>query len=189
MKKLIFSFLAFVLIASSVQAQEDPGRAVKKAGTALKAFELDQTANLDKLHEAVDLISIGAADDEVGGEVLTLQTLGDVMNAVANQIVNIRYTKIGSVEELPQVENPSLRSLRAYEQALAKATKKFHFKDALTGIRAVQGTLNNLGIYAYEDGSFDVAFKNFNGVITAHNILLENKKETMLDSDESISEQ
>lgn len=189
MKKLIFGFLAFVMISFSVQAQEDPARAVKKAGTALKAFQLDPAANLDKLHEAVDLISIGASDAEVGAEVLTLQTMGDVMNAVANQIVNIRYTKIGSMEELPQVENPAIRSFKAYEEALSKASKKFHTKDALAGIRAVQGNLNNLGIYAYEDGSFETAYRNFNGVISAHRILSEKKEESMLDSEETVNEQ
>ena len=65
MKKLVFGFLPLLVPGFSVQAQECPARAVKKAGNALKAFQLDPTANMDKLHEAVDMISIAAAADEV----------------------------------------------------------------------------------------------------------------------------
>ena len=73
MKKLIFSCLASLVLVFAAQAQEDPAKALKKAGNALKTFELDQTANLDKLHEAVDLISIAAAANETMSDPETWQ--------------------------------------------------------------------------------------------------------------------
>ena len=48
MKKFIFSCLALLFLTFNAQAQ-DAAKAFKKAGNALKTFELDQTANLDKL--------------------------------------------------------------------------------------------------------------------------------------------
>lgn len=188
MKKLIFGLLA-CLVLFTAQAQEEPARALKKAGSALKAFQLDPTGNLDKLHESVDMISITMAADEFSNSVAALQAQGDIFNALANQIVNIRYTNIGSLEELPQAENPALKSLMGYQKALSLAEKKFQIKDALKGIRAVQANLNNLGIYAYEDGGFSEAYHNFNGVLTAHELLSGANEESMLDAEETLNEQ
>ena len=50
MKNLFLGFLATFVIIFSAQAQEDPARALKKAGNALKTYELDQMSNMDKLH-------------------------------------------------------------------------------------------------------------------------------------------
>ncbi|PSR12745.1 MAG: hypothetical protein DA408_13960 [Bacteroidetes bacterium] len=189
MKKLIFGCLAFLVLVFAAQAQEDPARALKKAGNALKTYQLDQTANLDKLHEAVDMINIAAADKTVGGDIETWQVEGDIYNSIANQIVTIRQLGIGSIDDLPKVDNPALTAFKAYEKALSMAEKKFQTKDALKGIRAVQTNLNNMGIYSYEDGDYESAFQNFNGVLTAHELLKAASEESMLENEESINDQ
>lgn len=189
MKKLIFGCLAFLVLGFGAQAQEDPARALKKAGNALKTFELDQTANLDKLHEAVDMIDIAVAAPETNSDAGTWQIQGDIYNTIANQIVSVRQLNIGSLDALPQVLEPALTAFRAYQKALNMADKKYHTKDALKGIRAVQTNLNNMGIYSYEEGKFDEAFQNFNGVLEAHELLTGNESESMLENDESVNDQ
>ena len=189
MKKLIFGCLAFLVLVFAAQAQEDPAKAVKKAGNALKTFELDQTANLDKLHEAVDMIAIATAAAETNGDAGTWQTQGDIYNTITNQIVSVKQLNIGSVENLPQVEAPAITAFNAYRKALDLAEKKYHTKDALKGIRAVQTNLNNMGIYSYEDGKFAEAYTNFNGVLEAHTLLLDAGEESMLEDETAVADQ
>ena len=189
MKKLIFSCLASLVLVFAAQAQEDPAKALKKAGNALKTFELDQTANLDKLHEAVDLISIAAAANETMSDPETWQTQGDIYNTIANQMVSVRQLNIGSLDALPQVEEPALTAFNAYTKALDMAEKKYHTKDALKGIRAVQTNLNNMGIYAYEEGQFATAYSNFNGVLAAHDLLVEGGMDSMLEDETAVNDQ
>ncbi|MEL6970124.1 MAG: hypothetical protein AAFZ63_18345 [Bacteroidota bacterium] len=189
MKKLIFSCLASLVLVFAAQAQEDPAKAVKKAGNALKTFELDQTANLDKLHEAVDMISIATAAAETNSDPSTWQTQGDIYNTITNQMVSVRQLNIGSIEALPQVEAPAITAFEAYSKALELAEKKYQTKDALKGIRAVQTNLNNMGIYAYEEGQFAEAFANFNGVLDAHTMLLDADQESMLEDETAVGDQ
>lgn len=189
MKKLIFSCLALLVLVFAAQAQEDPAKAVKKAGNALKTFELDQTANLDKLHEAVDMIAIATASDETNKDAGTWQTQGDIYNTITNQIVSVKQLNIGSIESLPQVDAPAITAFTAYKNALEMAEKKYHTKDALKGIRAVQTNLNNMGIYSYEDGNFVEAFNNFNGVLDAHTLLMDAGEESMLEDATAVADQ
>jgi tetratricopeptide (TPR) repeat protein len=189
MKKLIFGCLTFLALTFTVQAQEDPAKALKRAGNALKSFELDQTANLDKLHEAVDMITIAVAASETNGDASTWQSQGDIYNAIANQIVTVQQLNVGTLDALPQVENPALVAFNAYQKALSMAEKKYQTKDALKGIRAVQTNLNNMGIYAYEAGEFANAYNNFNGVLVAHELLQQNAESSMLESEESVNDQ
>lgn len=189
MKKLIFGCLTFLVLAFTLQAQEDPGKALKKAQNALKAFELDQAGNIDKLHEAVDLIMIAVAASETNNDAGTWQAQGDIYNSIANQIVSVQQLNIGTLDALPKVENPALTAFNAYQKALSMAEKKYQTKDALKGIRAVQTNLNNMGIYAYEAGEFSNSYNNFNGVLTAHELLLQNGMESMLEDDGAVNDQ
>lgn len=189
MKKLIFGCLFLLTFTFSLQAQEDPDKAYKKASSSLKTYELDQKGNIDKLHEAVDYISIAVAASETNSDASTWQVQGDIYNAIANQIVRIQQLNTGSLDDLPQVENPALTAYRAYSKALELADKKYHVKDALAGIRAVQTNLNNMGIYAYEEGKFQEAYDNFNGVLTAHKTLKDNDKDSMLEDETGVNDQ
>ena len=159
MKNFVIGCLAFVLFSFSLQAQEDPAKALRRAANALKTYELDQTANLDKLHEAVELIEIAASAEETSSDPKTWQTQGDIFNTIANQIVNIRQLGFGSLDDLPQVTDPAMQALEAYQKALSMAEKRYQTKDALKGLRAVQNSLNNMGIYAYEDGQYAAAYR------------------------------
>lgn len=189
MNKLILSCLTMLTFAFALQAQESPEKALKKAGSALKTYQLDPGANIDKLHEAFDMINIAAGASETSSNWVTLNSQGEIYNTIANQIVNIRQLNIGDMESLPKADDPALTAYTAYAKALEVAAKKFQTKDALKGIRAVQTNLNNMGIYAYEDGKFEKAFMHFNGVLEAHRLLIDAGMESMLESDDSYQEQ
>lgn len=189
MKKLMFSLLAVMVVFASTQAQEDPARALKKAGTSFKTYQLDPAANTAKLQEAVDMINIATAADVTAGLGDTWQTCGDIYNEIANKVVSVRQFGVGSLDDLPKADNPALTAYKAYEKALSLADKKFQTKDALKGIRAVQNNLNNMGIYTYEEGNFANAYENFNGVLKAHDLLKAGGEVSMLETDEAINDQ
>lgn len=189
MKKLMFSLLAVMVIFASAQAQEDPAKALKKAGTAFKTYQLDPAANTAKLQEAVDMINIATAAESTAALGDTWQVCGDIYNEIANKVVSVRQFGIGSLDDLPKADNPALTAYNAYEKALGLALKKFQSKDALKGIRAVQNNLNNMGIYTYEEGNFANAYENFNGVLKAHELLKAGAEESMLETDEAVNDQ
>lgn len=188
MKKLVLACLAVAMIAFTAQAQ-DGKRALRDAGNALRTFNLDQTNNMDKLHEAVENIAIAAEADDTKGDVDTWLTRGEIYNAIASQIATIRQLQVGSLDDLPQVEDPALVALDSYLKALEMAEKRFELKSAYDGLRSVQGSLNNLGIFAYEDSQFEAAFQHFNGVLRAHDPLVSEGEESLLGDEAAYQEQ
>lgn len=171
MKKILFSCLSFLLVFSSLQAQEGK-KALKKASQAIAAFNLDQS-NKAKLQEAVDNIKIAEEDAETSGDIKTYLKKGEILGVVATQITNIKSIGVGNLDELPKVDRPAYNSFLAFEKALGMAEKKYEINDALKGLEMSQGTLSNLGIYAYDEQDYEAAYENFSSVLTAHKLLTE----------------
>jgi tetratricopeptide (TPR) repeat protein len=179
MKNFLF-LLAFVLLAGYAQAQ-DGERALRKAGSALSAYNIDPSNNLSKLHEAVQEIKLAMDDPTIAATVKAWQTQGDIYLEISNQIVNIKQLNFGNIEDLPKVDNPGLVAYESFTRALQLATKKFESKAALNGLRQLQSNLYNLGIMAYENGDFSSAFSDFEAVLNAHNALKDNAEASSLD--------
>lgn len=180
MKKIFLSCLSLLLVLGSVQAQAGK-KALKKASQAIAAFNLDQT-NKAKLQEALDQIKVAEADAETGGTIKTWLKKGEIYGVIATQITNIKTLGIGDVKELPSVERPAYNSFKAFEKAFGMAEKKYEKKDALKGLAMAQGTLSNMGIYAYDEQKYAEAYENFNAVLTAHDMLKANGSESALDA-------
>lgn len=182
MKKILLSCLSFVLVFGSIQAQEGK-KAIKKASQAIAAFNLDQT-NFAKLQEAVDQIAVAEKDAESAGMVKTWLKKGEIYGVIATQITNVKTVGIGDLASLPQVDRPAYQSYEAFQKAFDMAEKKYEKKDALKGLAMAQGTLSNLGIYAYDEQKYQDAYENFNAVLTAHEVLKQNGGESALDANE-----
>ena len=188
MKKIFLSCLSLLLVLGSVEAQNGK-KALKKASQAIAAFNLDQT-NKAKLQEAVDNIATAEADAETGGTIKTWLKKGEIYGVIATQITNIKTLGIGDVSELPDVDRPAYNSFKAFEKAFGMAEKKYEKKDALKGLAMAQGTLSNMGIYAYDEQKYAEAYQNFNAVLTAHEMLKANGGESALDANpEQLNEQ
>jgi tetratricopeptide (TPR) repeat protein len=188
MKKLILGLLA-VLLVTSISAQ-DGKKAQKKAARALGAFNLDPTNNKAKLNEAVAEIDIALADSEIAGLAGAWQTKGEIYNSVANQIV-IGKQLNQDMSGLPEVKNPAIQSANAFMKAYDLAEKKYEKKDALKGMKSVQGNLSNLGIYMFEAADYNGAFENFKLVLDAHDKIKSAgaKEESALDKEEDYNNQ
>lgn len=182
MKKILLSCLSFLLIFGSLQAQ-DGKKALKKASQAIAAFNLDQS-NKAKLQEAADHIATAEADAATAGDIKTWLKKGEIYGVIATQITNIKTLGVGDVSELPAVDRPAYNSFKAFEKAFGMAEKKYEKKDALKGLEMAQGTLSNMGIYAYDDKKYEEAYENFNGVLVAHQMLKDNGGTSALEGTE-----
>ncbi len=187
MKKFLLLFFSICLIGGTISAQ-DAKKAFGKAKQALSQFNLDNSQK-DKLQEAVDNIDIAIKGDELSNDTKTLLKRGDIYNEIATQVATIKQVGIGSIDDLPKVEDPAGEAFECYKKVLNLAEKKWETKDALKGIGLVQGNLNNFGIYAYEAQKYDMAHSLFLKVLEAHTILDKNGAASILTTDDEFNEQ
>ncbi len=142
MKKLLFSLLAFFVIAQITTAQEDPGKAVGKAKRALDSYNISPSTNLDKLNEAVKLIDLATGSDVNQNNLKAWQVRGEVYNTIADRDLIAMSLNPEAKPEHP--EAPYIAA-EAFLKALSLAQKKFETRDALKGMTESAGKLNNIG--------------------------------------------
>ncbi|TXB69530.1 tetratricopeptide repeat protein [Phaeodactylibacter luteus] len=187
MKKLIFA-LAAILMVFAAQAQ-DGKKAVRKASSALGAFNLDQTNNRAKLQEAIDEIEVAVNDPETAKDAKTHLTKGEIYNEIANQYL-IAAQLNQSTEGLPKVDNAAEMAAGAYIKAYELAEKKWEIRDACKGMLQAQGHLSNAGVAAFQEtGDFAKAYKDFKMVLDLDEILKKEGEASSLPSDEEYNNQ
>ena len=190
MNKMIFGMLALVLVAVSVQAQHADAKAAAKA---LTAYNLDPSASKEKLKEAVEAILPDPSGENVGDPKFYILK-GEILNTLASQIVVVKQTGLGSIEELPQVERVAVRGFKAYATALEKHAQAINspgylLRDAMKGIREAQGLLYNFGIYAFEALDYGSAYLNFSSILASHDILKKAGEGSILDDADAMKDQ
>ncbi|WP_162342544.1 tetratricopeptide repeat protein [Cyclobacterium salsum] len=182
MNKMILGMLALGLVVVSVQAQHADVRAAKRA---LAAYNLDPHASKERLHEAVAAI----LPDPIGEDVADPKYYilkGEILNTLANQIVTVKQTGLGSIEELPQVDGVALKAFNALTTAVEKHAQAVNspgylLRDAIKGIQEAQAHLYNFGVYAFEAQDYGSAYLHFSSGLAAHEILKKEGQESVLD--------
>lgn len=189
MKRLFFGLIVLVLFAGTTQAQQDPKKELKNAGRALSTYYLDPSNNKAKLKEAVDAIEVAAGSDMTNTLAETWIKKGEIYNEIATQIVTVKQVGLGSVADLPKLENPALEAAKAFQKALTLAQKSYEKKDVFKGLTTAQPNLYNMGIYAYEDKAFEAAFNHFQALLESHETLKANGQKSSLDTPEAYNDQ
>lgn len=179
MKKYALLFLLILGVLAVGTAQEDdPSRAYKKAKRALGAYNLDPNANSDKLDEAIDMIIIATNDATLAADADTWNTSGSIFLELANR----DYKKRLMGDTLPaQHPNAARDGYNAYKKALSLSEKKYQKTDALTGISALIGFLNNQAISEYQLENNAAAFESFSRVVEAHQVLTKEGEKSPLE--------
>lgn len=189
MKKLFLVLFAVIIASTAIHAQ-DGKKEYNNAKKALGAFALDPTNNKAKLQEAKDAIDAALNNPAMQADADALIKKGEIYNEIASQQVTVRQFGVGKLEDLPKVDgNPALIASKAFQMGLEKAEKKYQTKDALKGLGAVQGNLNNLGFYDYEEQKYDIAFEAFKEALDVHEILTKNGEESALKSEDDYNNQ
>jgi tetratricopeptide (TPR) repeat protein len=185
MKNLLFVLFSFVIGLSGIVAQE-PEKDVKKADRLLGIYLLDTKSNADKLKEAKDLIDAAYTQDAVSGMYKTWLTRGKVYNEVAGQD-NMKLV----VNPKAKIESSlaAVTALESFEKAMSLAIKGFEKKDVIEGLNETAQYLNNFGSVLYSSGDVLGAFRNFDGVLKANQLITANGGKAILQSQDDINRQ
>lgn len=182
MNKMILVMLALGLVVVSVQAQHADVRAAKRA---LAAYNLDPHASKERLKEAVAAILPDPIGEDVGDPKYYILK-GEILNTLANQIVTVKQTGLGSIEELPQVDGVALEAFNALTTAVEKHAQAVNspgylLRDAIKGIQEAQAHLYNFGVYAYEAQDYGSAYLHLSSGLASHEILKKEGEGSILD--------
>ncbi|HMO38165.1 MAG TPA: hypothetical protein PKC76_04670 [Saprospiraceae bacterium] len=189
MKKLLLILLAVIVASGAIYAQNGK-KDLSTAKKALGSFSLDPINNKAKLKEAVNAVDAALTDPEMQASADAWNKKGEIYNEIASQRITISQIGIGSIDDLPKVDgNPAVIASAAFRAGLEKAQKKFETKDALKGLQAVQGNLNNLGFFDYEEQKYANAFLAFKEALEIHDILVSNKENSALASEDDYNNQ
>ncbi|MCH7404517.1 tetratricopeptide repeat protein [Belliella aquatica] len=190
MNKMILGIFTLLLVAVSVQAQQADVKAAKKA---ISAYKLDPSASKEKLREALAAILPEPTGEDVSDPGFFILK-GEILNELAAQIVVVKQTGFGSLEELPQVDGVAVKAFQALVTALEKHAQavnspNYLFQDAMKGIQEVQANLYNFGVYAYEAQDYGSAYLNFSSGLACHEILKKEGQKSSLDDAYAMKDQ
>lgn len=188
MKKLLLSLLSLLFVFQIALAQNG-SKELKAAEKALSAYNIDPLNSKAKLQEAVDAIQVAETGSETAKDPKTYLAKGQIYDEIARQVVVVNETNIGSIDDLPAVDNPAVEAANAYLQSLKYAEKSRDTKEALKGLVTVQTNLSNLGIYAIRGSDYAGAYANFNTGLAVHDALKANSEASILDADGQLSDQ
>jgi len=179
------SILTFALLfASAVSFAQDGKKALKDASRALSSFNLGGANDGEKLQEAIDAVDIAVEDAEIGATSKAWLTRGKIYNT-AIDFVRTQSILVKEGEEAPKLldEAAAIKVYESYRIALEKAIKGWEKKDALKGLSECMSDLNGAGYTAYQEKDYKSAYKQFNYVIEAHELLKENDQKSSLDAE------
>jgi hypothetical protein len=185
MKNLLLILVA-LMVAFNAEAQDDPKRMLRNAKRALNSYYLDQLGNVGKLTEAKDLIDQVVVSSEYSNSSEAWYERGRIYAEIAMSDLTLSQFNPSHKSANP---NASLIAQQAFEKAYDLAEKGFQKKDALKGMSENVQALSNYGYIVYQDGDQKEAFKAFESVLYAHNLLAENKERVPFSNDEELDNQ
>lgn len=177
MKKLFLGLFIFVAASTVTLAQEDPEKALTKAGRALGSYNLDPSNNGDKLKEAIEMIDIAAAADINKGKVKTWQTKGEIYNALADKDVS---AMVLNADHKPEKPEAPIVAAEAFIKAAELAQKKYETKDAIKGMTESAGKLSNFGNGQIKRQEYAAAFKSLSAVLAIDEAVRKNAGEPVI---------
>lgn len=181
MKKLIVTLLSLAIISVSINAQEDPSKALSKAGKALSSYNLDPSSNIAKLDEAIEMIEIAAASSETNGDFKTWNTRGEIYDAQASIDFN---QMIIDAEHQPVHPEAATKAIESFQRAYEIAQKKYEFKDALNNLSTAGQRLNLFANSFIKNQKYGEAFNALELVYHVNTLLKEQGKDPVVKDEE-----
>lgn len=185
MRSFFLILINIFIIVNFAQAQEAK-KTLKTAAKNIGKYNLEPAANPGLLEESIVLLNSAFEADEIKIDPEAWIIKGQLFNEIAKSEMNKKIVDNSFVVPNPDA---SIIAFESFKKAMDLATKKFHTKDALTGIREVEDYLNNNGIFCFQDQEYNAAFKYFEASIKAHDVLRSNKMDSRLDDPKAKSDQ
>jgi tetratricopeptide (TPR) repeat protein len=177
MKRFFLGTFLVLLSISLINAQEYK-KQLKNANKTLSKYFIDPVANKADLATAIASIDQIFSADDAKADPEAWLTKGQIFNEIAKAEMNKKV--LDPAYELA-TPNAGLDALAAFNNAMAKAVKKSHTKDALDGIRMNEDLTNNIAITFFQAQDYDNAYVNFDGTLKAHKTLKDNKLPSRID--------
>jgi tetratricopeptide (TPR) repeat protein len=184
MKSLSILFLSFFLIAGT--HAQDAKKNLKTATKNVSKYFLEPAANPGLLDEAITQLEDAFKASEVSADPEAWILKGQTYNEISSSEINQKFINPNYMLKKP---NASLMAMEAFMKAIELSIKKYHTKDALTGLTETEDYLNNTGIYMFQDQNFNDAFMYFEASLKAHDVLAANKMKSRLDDVTILNEQ
>lgn len=181
MKKVILGIFSLLFISYTAVAQVDAKKALKKASSALSAFNIDPANNKEKLDEAKEMIAIAEKSSEVADMAKLWLVKGEIYSTAMGQ--DLGMTAVDPNHKISDM-NGAVVANEAFMMAVKKAVKKYETKDALKGLVENINNLSNTGIAQYKNSDMEAAFKNFDAVLNAHKVIKGASGDSPLDNKE-----
>lgn len=174
MKKFLFLLIGVLFVGSSIIAQ-DGKKAYKKANRLLGTYNLDPSANGDKLDEAKTLINEAVKDPEVAAMGKAWIVKGKIYNELVNKEMTAKM--LDPEYEVKNVGDAEV-AYEALKKAIEVSEKKFEIKDALNQLKVTAGHVSNAAITAFQEQDYSGAFDNFRNTIELNDLLVAQGEES-----------
>lgn len=186
MKQVFLSFLAALFLFSGLTAQEDADKMLRKASRNVANYNLDPSANADKLDEAIGMIEQVVKDAEFSKSAEAWQVYGSAFNTKTSQEV---IAMVQDPEAVPSDERVALKAYKGFSKALEFAVKNYEVKDAITGLEEIINNLNYIASRHYQQSNFAIAYEHFDAVMKAHELLKKNDGKTPFEDQKAVHDQ
>ncbi len=176
--------LMLTLVSTTIFGQAEAD--LKTADKQIKKYYLDPDGNSGALTNAYEAIqsAFGAGGLETNASAQLLK--GKILNELAGADFKKKILDSSFKLEYPEA---AAGAAMAFMAAHKNAEKKGPKREAMTGLAENENYLNNMGIYAYQDGDFATAFKNFKSSLDLADFLSANGSKSRISNDSIRNEQ
>ena len=185
MKKVLLGICSFFVLIGMNHAQVAPDKALSKATKALNAYYLDQTGNVDKLAEAVDMVEIATASPTTNESAKTWLAAGEIYNAMADkEMIALQLDPSHEVQNV----NAGVSAYNAFQKVLQFADKKFQTKEALKGMQKTANSLASIGNALLNSKDYTNAFASLNTILDINKIQKDNGMKVTLANEKDLND-
>jgi hypothetical protein len=201
MKKTFLFILTFLVMgASSIQAQ-DNSKAIKKliktSSKALKKYKAD-TSNSGKLEEAQQALEDAMKLDGAADMAEAWSAKAGIFQFIAENELSIRQKleveaqlKGGEGNAAPieyNFNSPDAARIacESFTKALELTQKKSSKAKIVKELEITSRHLNDIGLYSYENKDYKSAYKLFNSLVAANDLVKSNGGKPLLDTEEKV---
>lgn len=185
MKNTILVALSLFMFVG-VSVGQNPMKMLKKANKELAKYHKDPIGNATALESAMAKMTEAFESDEVKSNPAAYNIKGDIYNSIADSEMKQSLLNPDFVIKNPKA---GLMAFEAFKKGIELGTKKYHKKDALSGMSQLETHLSNLGITAFQKKDYKLAFENFNAANQLYDLLKDNGKKSRLDDDAARDDQ
>ena len=169
----VFGFL-------SVATAQTGMKAINKASRSLSTYNMEPASNKDKLAKAQELMTEAFKDSEVQASSKAQSIKGNILATLANNTINeaILNAETAKMADL----TTAMEAYKAFSKGLELSVKKFEKKEALKGLVKAEQLLENMGIIAYQNESWEIAYNSFSALLDLSKTLTGEGEKSIIDA-------